>query len=192
MTVVTSFAARRAAPASYKYVLETDNLTKPVPPPTTERVDRSSFSSTKESHSGGIAQTFTESKTSSYLRNEYITSPDEDAILDDTSCSSGSQTPEILRHDSGKGMLTNPHSALHGYVCPCDGFKGWKDISIKGRLASKSFGDLKGLWAEDFNRDVRLSGVRIAKDSGRHETGMSTLEKLPMELLSESDFTLRS
>jgi hypothetical protein len=49
------------------------------------------------------------------------------------------------RREVAKGMITNPHSMLYGFVCPCYSFKGWKGISIKGRIASKSFGDLKGL-----------------------------------------------
>jgi hypothetical protein len=54
--------------------------------PTPDRADRTSFSSIKESNSG-IAQSFTTSKTSSYLRNQYSTDniDDEDAIIDESS-----------------------------------------------------------------------------------------------------------
>jgi hypothetical protein len=41
--------------------------------------------------------------------------------------------------------LAGEKSMLHRFVRPCDSFKGWKGISIKGRIASKSFGDLNGL-----------------------------------------------
>jgi hypothetical protein len=166
-------------------------------PPTTDRVDRTSFSSIKESHSGGVAQTFTDSKTSSYLRNSFSSTDrdeaDEDAILDDAS--SGSKTPPELQ-EVAKGMITNPHSMLHGFVCPCDSFKGWKGISIKGRIASKSYGDLKGLgmrydWETrgrnrmDIDDGVTKQVVRI---KGRYPPGKSPLERLPMELLGKFNF----
>lgn len=171
----SEFAGRKVAPLPYM-------PEKKAAPPTTDRMDRASFSSTKESHTGGIAQTFTETKTSSYLRNQYH--QDEEAILDDSS--SGSRTPpELLRTDSGRGMLTNPHSSLHGFVCPCDGFKGWKGISVRGRVASKSSGDLKGLARWDWDSDVRMTGTNVKeiKEKGRHAAGKSPLELLPMELL---------
>ena len=163
-----------------------------APPLTTDRVDRTSFSSIKESHNGGVAQTFTSSKTSSYLRNQVSLAEDEDAILDDVSVSSGSRTPEEIRKEPKQGMLTNPHSMLHGFVCPCDGFRGWKGISVRGRVASKSFGDLKGLgmrwdWesengAED---EMHLAVKPLVKVKGRWPAGQSPLESLPMELLGE-------
>ncbi|KAK2629840.1 hypothetical protein QTJ16_000660 [Diplocarpon rosae] len=149
-------------------------------PPTTDRVDRSSFSSFKESHFGGVAQTFTESKTSSYLRNQY-SREDEDA-LDDSS--SGSRTP--VKAES-RASLTNPHSLLHGFVCPCDGFRGWKGISLGGRIASKSSGDLKAWatarWDWDEKADLDTRGTEVVAENGSHSAGKSPLELLPMELL---------
>ncbi|TVY27173.1 F-box protein [Lachnellula hyalina] len=126
--------------------------------------DRTSFSSIKESDDG-IAQSFTTSKTSSYLRAE-----DEEVISD------GLITPPTM---------TNPQSALHGVVCPCNGFRGWKAISLRGKVASKSSGDLKALrnnfdW--DVKRDVRAP-VAARREDGRCEAGKSPLETLPMELL---------
>lgn len=158
-------------------------------PPTTDRVDRTSFSSIKESYSGGVAQTFTDSKTSSYLRNQ-LSYEDEEAVLDDAS--SGSKTPE--RRDV-RGMITNPHSMLHGFVCPCEGFKGWKGISVRGKIASKSFGDLKGLgmrydWETRGGELMGADGEKkqIIKIKGRFPPGKSPLEMLPMELLGKFDF----
>ena len=158
-------------------------------PPTTDRVDRTSFSSIKESHSGGVAQTFTDSKTSSYLRHQSTNDKegflDEDAILDDAS-SSGTKTP-----DPKPGMLTNPHSMLHGVVCPCDSFKGWKGITLKGRMASKSYGDLKGLgmrydWeTRGEQMDIDVTEQKIAKVKGVYPAGQSPIERLPMELLGK-------
>ena len=129
--------------------------------------DRTSFSSIKESDDG-IAQSFTTSKTSSYLRAE-----DEEVISD------GLITPPTM---------TNPQSALHGVVCPCNGFRGWKAISLRGKVASKSSGDLKALrnnfdW--DVKRDVRAP-VAARREDGRCEAGKSPLETLPMELLGTS------
>lgn len=152
-----------------------DNLTKDFIS-TKDRVDRTSFSSIKESDSG-IAQSFTSSKTSSYLRNEYFNN--EEAI-EDTS-SSGSQTPE-----AEEGMLANPQTLFQPLICPCDGFKGWKGISLGGRIASKSFGDLKALsrweWTPTRTDDNAVDMSDL--DSG-YSTGRSPLEKLPVELLSK-------
>jgi hypothetical protein len=162
-------------------------------PPTTDRVDRTSFSSIKESHSGGVAQTFTDSKTSSYLRDQFTSSHDgfdEDAILDDAaSSSSGTKTLEAK-----PDMFTNPHGVLHGFVCPCDSFKGWKGINIKGRMASKSYSDLKNLrmrydWetsgGDEMNLDGKEKTKKIVKVKARCPVGQSPLERLPMELLGK-------
>jgi hypothetical protein len=54
-----------------------------ITPPASDRVDpRTSFSSIKE-NSSGVAQSFTDSKTSSYLRHAFELDGSEDAILDD-------------------------------------------------------------------------------------------------------------
>jgi hypothetical protein len=84
---------------------------------------------------------------------------------------------------------------LHGFVCPCDGFRGWKGISVRGRVASKSFGDLKGLgmrwdWesengVEDRMDRMDLDEKPLVKIKGRWPAGQSPLESLPIELLGE-------
>jgi hypothetical protein len=163
----------------------------PFPPPTSDRFDRTSFSSIKESNSGG-PQSFTASKTSSYLHNNYLIG-DEDAIDDSDS---GRTTPVEKRMGEMAGML-NPHSTLHGLVCPCDGFKGWKSISVGGKVASRSFGDLTKLrmrWDWDTNvkkvDKMDLDGVEetvVPKvEEGKCPAGRSPLERLPMELLGKS------
>lgn len=163
-----------------------------IPPPTSERIDRTSFSSIKESNSGG-AQSFTDSKTSSYLRNEYSLAGNEDAVDDSDS---GSATPVQQRMGEMTGML-NPHSTLHGLVCPCDGFKGWKSISVGGKIASKSFGDLTKLrmrwdWdtiakkADKMDLDGWEEKVVAKVEEGRYPAGRSPFEMLPMELLGKS------
>jgi hypothetical protein len=94
---------------------------------------------------------------------------DEEAVAD------GLVTPP-------SGPMTNPGSALHGFVCPCEGFRGWKAISIRGKVASKSFGDLRTL-GKGFDWDVKESKVVRKKVEGRSEAGKSKLEMLPIELL---------
>jgi hypothetical protein len=164
-----------------------------IPPPTSDRIDRTSFSSIKESNSGG-AQSFTDSKTSSYLRNEYPRSNDEDAIDDSDS---GSTTPV---ENNVVGML-NPQSTLHGLVCPCDGFKGWKSISVGGKIASRSFSDLSKLkmgwnWEtkaltkqEKLELDETMGKAVLKVDEGRYPAGQSPIEKLPVELLGKLTFS---
>ncbi|KAH6673156.1 hypothetical protein B0J14DRAFT_617827 [Halenospora varia] len=133
---------------------------------TMDRVDRTSFSSIKESNSG-VAQSFTTTKTSSYLNQRFDGSHDEEAIED-----------------------AHP-TVLHGLVCPCDSFKGWKGIDLgpKMRTKSKSFGDLKALghrFAWDSHTDVGMKDVpkvESKKVRGQYPPGEAPIEKLPMELL---------
>lgn len=150
---------------------------------TSDRVDRTSFSSVKETDTG-IAQSFTDSKTSSYLRNEYSFGDGSDeAVFDDGS--SGGGTPENERERVlGKiipGTLTSPDSRLHGFICPADGFRGWKGISVRGRVASKSSGDLRALGRWDW--DVVQDEKKVAKETV--VAGKSPIESLPVELLGK-------
>ncbi|CZR58024.1 related to Leucine Rich Repeat domain protein [Phialocephala subalpina] len=172
---------RKAPPAAFTPSSNINITTKNTTPPTTDRVDRTSFSSIKESH-GGIAQTFTDSKTSSYLHNQVY---NEDAIIDDSS--SGNRTPEVERREFG-GMITNPHSNLFAFT-PCDGFKGWKDIPLMAQtiknIKSKSYSDLARLH-RGFQWEVG-HGDRMDLDEKEEDTilppGKSRLESLPTELL---------
>ncbi|KAG9239520.1 hypothetical protein BJ875DRAFT_501373 [Amylocarpus encephaloides] len=149
-----------------------------------DRADRESFSSIKEDDSG-VAQTFTTTKTSSYLNQSYGPgTEDEEAITD------GYITPP----EGMSGLETQPPGMLHGFVCPCDGFQGWKGINLKGRIASKSFGDLRGLghrWAWDTKTtstglNVLSSPAEealVVKVKGVYPAGQAPIERLPMELL---------
>ena len=99
------------------------------------------------------------------------------------------------------GML-NPQSTLHGLVCPCDGFKGWKSISVGGKIASRSFGDLNRLrmrwdWETtatskmekmDLDGTVEVPAAKV--DEGRYPAGRSPFERLPMELLRKPDLLI--
>jgi hypothetical protein len=118
----------------------------------------------------------------------------ENAIIDDTS-SSGSVTPVLERKPrfGGDIGMLNPQSALHGLVCPCDGFKGWKSISIHGKTASKSFGDLRSLalrWDWESNTTKKEEKLHLAQTGknadGKYAAGQSPFEKLLTELLGKS------
>jgi hypothetical protein len=76
--------------------------------------------------------------------------------------------------------LTHPDSKLQGYWSPADSFKGWKQINVRGKLASKSFGDLQVLnlaWN---------AAPKPPRRRGAYAPGDAPFEKLPIELLSES------
>ncbi|KAI0156516.1 hypothetical protein GGR57DRAFT_491551 [Xylariaceae sp. FL1272] len=80
--------------------------------------------------------------------------------------------------------LTQPHSRLHGCWFPAvaaDNFQGWKQIDVKGKQASKSFGDLQALrmvWSAatpTVPQEANQAPVQPAP-------GSSMIEKLPIEL----------
>ncbi|PQE17008.1 leucine Rich Repeat domain-containing protein [Rutstroemia sp. NJR-2017a BBW] len=160
-----------------------------ITPPKSDRADRTSFSSVKE-NTAGIVQSFTDNKISSYLR--YEVDGNETAI--DEGDSGGSLTPpatDAVDHQR-MGPLTNPHSALHGFVCPCEGFRGWKQIAVRGKIASKSYGDLKSLgmgWGWDSREESKvdsqsqLSTDKATAKDGASIPGKSPIETLPTELL---------
>lgn len=127
---------------------------------------RSSFSSVRE-NDDGLAQTFTRSKVSSYIE-----APED--VFDE------SPTSEISQ-PSFQAPLTQPTSRLHGFWYPPDSFKGWKEIPIKGKLASRSFEDLRRLrmtW-----ETPPASPPPAKRSPGIYPTGNSPLEKLPSEVL---------
>ncbi|KAH8822014.1 hypothetical protein F5884DRAFT_817266 [Xylogone sp. PMI_703] len=152
---------------------------KPLERPGLDRVDRSSFSSIKEN--AGVVQSFTDSKTSSYLRsNKFLVSPSEEAIEDSPTTT---PPPEEMPF-----ALTNPHSMLHGFVCPCENFKGWKGISVKGKVASRSYSDLNALRSWDWETKPLQKSAAADKNvtklkPGQNLPGLSPLEGLPMEIL---------
>lgn len=146
--------------------------------PTPDRVSRSSFSSIRENE-GILPQTFSTTKISSYL--------DQEAIDD---LPSPSPTGSTSSNDSHDGLtmiqtqfqppVTNPHSKLLGYWTPADSFKGWKEIQVKGKLASKSFGDLQVLH-QIFRDNLKPAAKRI---SGANRPGNAPIERLPAEILT--------
>lgn len=131
-----------------------------------ETASRSSFSSVRE-NDDGLAQTFTRSKVSSYTTQAH------DDVFDESPCA---ELPCL----SFQPPLTAPHSRLHGFLVPPDTFKGWKQIPIKGKKASRSCEDLHKLhlaWSPP--------PTPTTERPESSAPGQSPLEKLPSEMLSE-------
>ena len=141
-----------------------------------ENSSRSSFSSVRENDSD-LAQAFTSSKISSYSRLE------EEALEDDPSSTPAEMTATTTQFVA---PVTRPESRLHGTWYPAvaaDGFKGWKQIDVKGKIASRSFGDLQSLkivWSPPATPPLQRKG-----SASRDQPGQAPIEKLPIELLGE-------
>jgi hypothetical protein len=154
-------------------------------PGTPDRVSRSSFSSIRE-HDNILPQSFSQSKVSSYFNAD----SDEAAILDDPPTTpSPPVTPSASSTSSTRALnmiqtqfqppVTNPNSKLLGYWTPADSFQGWKGIQVKGKLASKSFGDLQVL------HQVFSSPPPRPAKRGQNRSGDAPIERLPTEILSK-------
>ncbi|KAK4133111.1 hypothetical protein BT67DRAFT_383569 [Trichocladium antarcticum] len=145
-------------------------------PPTPDRVSRSSFSSIRENESI-FPQTFSHTKVSSYFGTDA-----DEAVEDRTPSPSPSpaHSPGAFNmiETQFQPPITHPHSKLRGYWTPADSFKGWKGIQVKGKLASKSFGDLQVL------HQVFFHPPRPAKRGGANRPGDAAIERLPVEILS--------
>lgn len=138
----------------------------PVRPDTPDRASRSSFSSIRENDSA-LSQTFISSKISSLTGSE-------EAVEE-----SSSQNKANMVETQFYRPVTRPDSKLLGYIAPADSFTGWKQINVRGKLASKSFGDLQALnfsWT---------STPKVTRKKGTYPPGEAPFEKLPIELLSE-------
>lgn len=129
-----------------------------------DTASRSSFSSVRE-NDDGLAQTFTRSKVSFYLE-----APED--VFDET-------PPNEVSHLSFQPPVTQPHSRLHGFWFPSDSFKGWKQISIKGKRASRSCEDLHKLHMAWDDPPLHVP----KKQPGTYPRAMSPLETLPSEVL---------
>jgi len=170
----------------------------PAAIPTSDRIDRTSFSSIKESNSG-VAQSFTDSKVSSYLRHEFDLNGSEEAISDDGS-STGIRTPpeKVLPKATELPPMLHPNGHVSDFICPCAGFRGWKSISIGGKVASRSSGDLRKLamgydWyskdtAKIDRMDLDVTTPEVKQDRGCYPASQSPFEKLPTELLGKTTF----
>lgn len=144
-------------------------------PPVSDRQERTSFASFKEDRSS-VAQSFIDNKVSSYARAS------EEAIDDSASEENDFETDGHQPYPFNAPMaLTNPCSMLNAFICPCEGFRGWKQITVGGRAASRSFGDLRIL-SKGFTWELPASKQTTGKKP-RNEAGQSFLESLPVELL---------
>ena len=129
---------------------------------------RSSFSSVRE-NDDGLAQTFTRSKVSSYLE-----APED--VFDE---SPPLEAPQPVFH----APLTQPQSKLHGFWFPPDSFKGWREIPIRGKLASRSCENLRRMhiaW-----ETPPATSAPVKKSPGIYGAGEAPFEKLPGEVLSD-------
>ncbi len=155
--------------------MDSSQSTRTLSPHSPEDSSRSSFSSVRENDSD-LVQVFTSTKVSSYSR------PPEDALEDQASPSAEMSTTVT----QFMPPVTQPQSRLHGCWFPAvaaDGFKGWKQIDVKGRIASKSYGDLQALkmvWSPPATPPSQQR-----KESGRDVPGSAPIERLPLELLGE-------
>lgn len=168
----------RAPSSSQSQTVQTKyKMDSPEPhrPATPEKNGRSSFSSIRENDSD-LAQTFTSSKVSSYLQKS------NDAAVYDSSSNSPSPlaSPSL---DMGEVQflppVTHPNSRLHGGWYPATSFKGWKQINVKGKTASRSFSDLQALhmaWS---------TPPAAPKSKDKYFGGRAPMERLPLELLGE-------
>ncbi|KAK4101944.1 hypothetical protein N658DRAFT_424940 [Parathielavia hyrcaniae] len=157
----------------YKAML-LDEHSRPSSP---DRVSRSSFSSIRE-HDNPLPQTFSRSKISSYFGAD-----SEEAIVDDSTSSPPATANPPTRafnmiQTQFQPPVTRPNSRLLGYWTPADSFKGWKGVQVKGKLASKSFGDLQVLH-QVFSTPPPRSTKR-----GQNRPGDSPIERLPIEILT--------
>jgi hypothetical protein len=146
-----------------------------------DRASRSSFSSIREQESD-LVQTFTKTKTSHLDAQEEAiedtitgeSDPPRDTMAVAHLPPPLSRYPDDLRRDSG-------------LVYPARCFKGWKQVQVGGRIASKSYSDVQQLTAV-----WTTVAAPSAKEMGKHPAGEAYLEKLPVELLSKFLASLQS
>ena len=182
-----------------------DEHSRPLTP---DRVSRSSFSSIRE-HESTLPQTFSHSKISSYFAvdsSDEALDVDDDipdspvspvspiaaapaspttttaaAASDDCPADSppARAANMIQTQTQFQPPVTHPHSKLLGYWTPADSFQGWKGIQVKGKFASKSFGDLQVL------HQVFSSPSPRPSKRGHNRPGDAPIERLPTEILSK-------
>lgn len=153
-------------------------------PPTPDRVSRSSFSSIRENESV-LPQDFSHSKVSSYHEpgnEEAIEELEAVAPLaTETRHRAAPPPPHNINmiQTQFQPPVTHPHSKLVGYWTPADSFQGWKGIQVKGKLASKSFGDLQVL------NNVWTTPIKPKfPKKGTYRAGQAPIERLPTEILT--------
>jgi len=135
-----------------------------------EKTARSSFSSVRE-NDDGLAQTFTRSKISSYTN-------EAEEVFDESPSSESSQ-PFF------QPPLTNPHSQLNGFWAPAPTFRGWREIPLKGKKASRSLENLRSLVMSWSPPSTPQNEPEVKKKTFRttYEPGRAPIETLPTEVL---------
>ena len=146
-------------------MLAKTNLTGAISP--SDKTARSSFSSVRE-NDDGLAQTFTRSKISSYTN-------DADEVFDE------SPSNEIAQ-PTFQPPLTQPNSKLHGFWAPAPTFRGWREITLNGKKASRSFENLRNLHMTWSPPPPTPKTVK-PKKATTYATGQSPFETLPPEIL---------
>ncbi|KAI0202631.1 hypothetical protein F4808DRAFT_68266 [Astrocystis sublimbata] len=144
---------------------------------------RASFSSVREVDND-IAQAFSSTKVSSYNRHGSDTAVSDDSL-------SGPPSASLeMTETMFCPPVTMPNSKLHGCWFPAvaaDNFQGWKQIGVKGKQASRSYGDLRALrmvWTPTSSINTTPKKPEVLVEVVR-TPGDSSLEKLPTELKSE-------
>lgn len=195
-------ASIKPAPVPYHATMEGSDLSQSRSS-SDKSSGRSSFSSVRENDSD-LAQTFTSTKVSSYSQPletaaaAAVDDDDDDLQRPSSSLSSSlsSPPPEMATTTTTTRQFlppkTQPQSKLHGCWFPAvaaDGFQGWKQIDVRGRQASRSFGDLQALrivWS------APATSNKPAKLPGRPTPGQAPIERLPLELLGKRDPDIRN
>lgn len=142
------------------------SMARAISPPSSETASRSSFSSVRE-NDDGFAQTFTRSKISSYTE-----APEE--VFDESPVAE-------LPQATFQPPVTQPNSKLHGFWYPAEGFRGWREIPLKGKVASRSCENLHRL---HMTWETPAPAV-VEKPHETYPTTASPLERLPSEVLGE-------
>ncbi|EJP68247.1 hypothetical protein MY4038_001747 [Beauveria bassiana] len=164
MAVSTGAGRRKVFDFETAMYFKGTSMARTMSPSASEATSRSSFSSVRE-NDDGFAQTFTRSKISSY-----IDTPED--VFDESPTVEA--PPPVFQPP-----MTHPTSKLHGFWYPAQGFKGWREIPIKGKIASRSCEDLHKL---HMTWDTPAPQVE-QPPAGIYPTSTAPLEKLPSEIL---------
>ncbi len=168
---------------------------------TSDREERTSFASFREDRDE-VAQSFLDNPVSSYAVNCENAIDDSDPDTPASSpISSTSSNPidELTAKQNAEKKaekkaemaavltppLTNPGSNLHAFVCPADGFRGWKEIPVRGKMASRSFSDLRVFSSKGFTWEPKPEKPVLKRTSSTFAPGDAPFEKLPTELLGK-------
>lgn len=164
MAVPTGAGRRKVFDFDTAMFVKGTSMARAMSPSASEATSRSSFSSVRE-NDDGLAQTFTRSKISSYIET-----PED--VFDESPTTEPPQP-------TFQPPLTQPNSKLHGFWYPAEGFKGWREIPIKGKLASRSCDDLRNM---HMTWDKPAPLVEQPR-AGIYPTSTAPLERLPSEIL---------